>query len=148
MLQPWRVVSNMNFCLSVMYNFGHSHSWCWAGIRCYGFCLRVPNEVRGFSLTPINPHWGISCIPKRDPAAPSLFDGKNLSGHCLALNWPDFAKAWAKCVTCWCHPVRYLRGVCTWWWHIFRVENTIFWNGLQTKVIFSCAATSKGPQYW
>lgn len=74
------------FYLAVTHNFGHNHSWCWAGIRCYGFCLWVPNEVRDFSLMPINPDWGISCIPKRDPAAPSWFDGKKLSGHCLTLN--------------------------------------------------------------
>lgn len=51
MLQPWRVVSNMNFYLAMTHNFGHN----WAGIRCYGFCLWVPNEVRGFSSIPINP---------------------------------------------------------------------------------------------
>lgn len=28
MLQPWRVVSNMNFYLAMTYNFGHSYSWC------------------------------------------------------------------------------------------------------------------------
>lgn len=145
MLQPWRVVSNMNFYLAMTHNFGHSHSRCWAGIRCYGLCLWVPNEVRGFSLTPINPGWGISCIPKRDPAAPSWFDGKKLSGHWLTLNRPDFTKAWAKCVTFWCHPVRYLQGVCTWWWHIFRVGKAIFWYDLQIKVVFSSGAASKWP---
>lgn len=112
MLQPWRVISTASFYLAMTYRFGHNCSWCWTGIMCYGFCLQVPNEVRGIVLTPINPDWVIICIPKRDTADPTLCDKKKLSGQCLALNWRNFAKAWAKCVMCWCHLVTYLQGVC------------------------------------
>lgn len=48
MLQPQRAVSNMIFYLAMPHHFGQSHSWCWAGIRCYGFCFWVPNELRVF----------------------------------------------------------------------------------------------------
>lgn len=112
MLQPWRVISTASFYLAMTYSFGHNCSWCWTGIMCCGFCLQVPNEVRGIVLTPINPDWVIICIPKRDTADPTWCDKKKLSGQCLALNWRNFAKAWAKCVMCWCHLVIYLQGVC------------------------------------
>lgn len=54
------------------HSFGRSCRWCWTGIRCYGSCLQVPNEVRGIVLTPVNPDQGIICIPKRDTADPPL----------------------------------------------------------------------------
>lgn len=128
LFQPWF------FYLAMVHSIGHNCLPCWTGIRCYGFCLQVPNEVRGIVWAPINPDWVVICIPKTDTAGPTVFDEKKLSGQCLALNWPNFAKSWAKYMRRWCCFVMYLQGICIAgqypgkWWLTLYVESVIFCN--------------------